>query len=134
MPYETGRYAAILENLESAGKTYETDIVFISNEIEGETKRTSVITKRMTSAGWPYIYLGSMERNDDGTFNKGTRSPLRVYGATGAAEIRWEFNGKPITHEGDGYYTLNESGVLQATIFWEDGSIDKVMKQITISL
>ena len=75
-----------------------------------------------------------MERNSDGTFRSGVRSPLRVYGAAGAAEIRWEFNGKPIVREGDGYYTLKESGILQATIFWENGSIDKVMKQITISL
>ena len=134
MPYATGKYSLTLEGLEPAGKTYEIDVVFISDGMESEKKKTSVMTKRMPSSSWPFIYLGSMERNSDGTFRSGVRSPLRVYGAAGAAEIRWEFNGKPINREGDGYYTLKESGILQATILWEDGSIDKVMKEIIISL
>ena len=92
------------------------------------------MTKRSPAIGWPYIYLGSIERTDDGSFKSGTRLPLRVYGATDAAEIRWKFNGKTITHDGDGYYTLKGSGTLQAEIQWEDGSVDKIMKQITISL
>lgn len=132
--YETGRYAVVLEGLESDGKTYEIDILFSIDGFEGEVRQTTVMTKRMPAIGWPYIYLGSMERNSDGTFPKGAKSPLRVYGATGAAEIRWKFNGKDITHDGDGYYTINENGILQAEIYWEDGSIDKVMKQITVSL
>ncbi|MBR5835097.1 MAG: M6 family metalloprotease domain-containing protein [Bacteroidales bacterium] len=132
-PYDTGKYAVVLEGLEEAGKTYEIDICFSNDMFEGETKKTSVMTKRMPAALWPYIYLGSMERNSDGSFMKGSKSPLRIYGAVGAQEIRWEFNGKPISHDGDGYYRLNESGVLQATIWWEDGSVDKVMKQINIA-
>ena len=133
-PYTSGKYAAVLEGLEPGGKTYEIEIVFIVDGLEGDIYQTAVMTKRMPETEWPYIYLGSMERNSDGSFRKGTRSPLRVYGATGAAEIRWKFDGKEITHEGDGYYTINESGLLQAEIYWEDGSIDKVMKQITVSL
>ena len=133
-PYGTGRYAVVLEGLEPGGKTYEIEIVFIVDGLEGQVQKTAVMTKRMPETEWPYIYLGSMERGSDGTFTKGARSPLRVYGAAGAAEIRWKFNGKYITHEGDGYYTINESGILQAEIYWEDGSSDKVMKQITISL
>ena len=133
-PYGTGRYAVVLEGLEPGGKTYEIEIVFIVDGLEGQVQKTTIMTKRMPGTEWPYIYLGSMERGSDGTFTKGARLPLRVYGAAGAAEIRWKFNGKHITHEGDGYYTINESGILQAEIYWEDGSVDKVMKQITISL
>ena len=132
--YETGKYAVVLEGLESGGKTYEIDIVFSTDGLEGEVRQTTVMTKRMPEVEWPYIYLGSMERNSDGTFPKGTRSPLRVYGASRATEIRWTFNGKEISHDGDGYYTLNGSGILQAEIYWEDGNVDKVMKEITISL
>ena len=132
-PYIAGKYAVVLEGLEDAGKTYEIDIFFANDTFEGETKSTSVMTRRMPSSSWPYIYLGSMERNADGTFMKGAKFPLRVYGATGAAEIRWEFNGKTISREGDGYYRFNESGALEATIFWEDGSVDKVMKKINIA-
>ena len=132
-PYSIGKYSFTMENLEPSGKTYEIEIAFISEDIESEIRSTSIMTKRMPSVRWPYIYLGSMERNNDGTFNKGTKSPLRIYGAAGAVEIRWEFNGRPISTDGDGYYTLNESGVLQATVLWEDGRADKVMKQINIS-
>lgn len=134
LPYSPGKYAIILEGLESGGKTYEIEICFITDGLEGEIQRTAVMTKRMPVTEWPYIYLGSMERNSDGTFPKGTRSPLRVYGAAGASEIRWKFDGNEIRHEGDGYYTINQSGILQAEIYWEDGSIDKVMKRITVSL
>ena len=133
-PYSAGKYAAVLEGLESGGKTYEIEISFATEDIEGEVRSTSIMTKRSPAIGWPYIYLGSIERNDDGSFKSGTRLPLRVYGATDAAEIRWKFNGKTITHDGDGYYTLKGSGTLQAEIQWEDGSVDKIMKQITISL
>lgn len=132
-PYETGKYAVVLEDLDPTRKTYEIEIYFKSDGMESERKTTSVITQRMPESSWPYIYLGNMERHSDGTFEPGTRSALRVYGAVGAAEIRLEFNGKPLTRGGDGYYTLNESGVLQATVYWEDGSIDKVMKEIMIS-
>ena len=133
-PYATSMYTIVLEGLEPGGKTYEMEIFFITDGMESERKSTSVMTKRMPSSSWPYIYLGSMERNSDGSFNAGTKCPLRVYGAVGAAEIRWDFNGKPIKRGSDGYFVLKESGVLQATDFWEDGSTDKVMKNIIISL
>ncbi len=134
LPYSTGKYALLLEGLESGGKTYEMDIFFVTDGMESDRKSTSIMTRRMPSSSWPYIYLGSMTRNSDGSFEAGAKCPLRVYGAAGAAEIRWEFNGKPIKREGDGYFTFKESGTLQATVFWEDGSTDKVMKNIIISL
>ena len=117
----------------SAGKTYDLDIFFTKDGMEGETVSTSIMTKRMPSVKWPYIYFGNAERNADGTFSKGTRLPLRVYGATGAAEIGWTFNEMPIRVGGDGYYTLKAGGILKAIIFWEDGSVDKVMKEIRIA-
>ena len=133
MPYKPGKYAFILENLEHSGKTYDIDIRFVHDGVEGESRKISIMTKRMPESEWPYIYLGNMDRNSDGSFKPGSKFPLRTYGAGGAAEIRWEFNGRPVKHGGDGYYVINESGTLQAVIFWEDGSIDKVMKQIIIS-
>ena len=132
-PYETGKYAVVLEGLDPTRKTYEIEIYFKSEGMEGERKTTSVITQRMPESSWPYIHLGNMERHGDGTFAPGARSALRVYGAVGAAEIKLEFNGKPFMRDGDGYYTLKENGILQATVYWEDGSIDKVMKEIVIS-
>lgn len=133
MPYEPGKYAVVIDSLESAGKTYDIDILFVKDGMEGETVTTSVMTKRTPSVKWPYIYLGSVERNGDGTFPKGSKLPLRVYGATDAAEIGWTLNDMPIAVEGDGYYTLKHGGTLKAIIFREDGSVDKVEKQIRIS-
>ena len=133
MPYSPGKYSVTLENLESSGKTYDIDIMFISDGMEGETSSISIMTKRMPATDWPYIYLGNTARNSDGSFKKGTRFPLRVYGAEGAAEILWEFNGRAVTTGGNGYYVINESGSLQATIYREDGGTDKVLKEITIS-
>lgn len=132
-PYSTGRYAIVLEGLEPSGKTYEVSIMFSLNGIEGEVRTTSVMTKRMPSVKWPYIYLGSMERNSDGTFPKGAECPLRVYGATGAVGIEWYFDGKPVTHDGDGYFRFMKSGDLQAVVYHEDGSADKIVKTITLS-
>lgn len=132
-PYSPGRYAVILEGLESSGKTYEIDITFSSNGLEGESRSTSVMTKRMPSVNWPYIYLGSMERNEDGTFPHGAKCPLRVYGAVGAEEIRWEFNGKSISHDGDGYYRLDSNGTLKAIVYWGDGRTDKIAKKIVLT-
>lgn len=133
MPYKPGKYALILENLEHSGKTYDIDIWFVHEGMEGESRNISIMTKRMPASDWPYIYLGNMDRNSDGSFRQGSKFPLKTYGTGGAAEINWEFNGKPIRQEGDGYYVINDSGTLQAVIYWEDGSIDKVLKQIIIS-
>lgn len=132
-PYSPGKYFFILEDLEPSGKTYEMEIRFISGGMEGEAQRFSIMTRKMPAVDWPYIYLGSMKKNSDGSFKPSSKFPLRVYGASGAEEITWEFNGREITHDGDGYFRTDKSGTLKATIYWEDGSIDKVMKQITIS-
>lgn len=132
-PYSPGKYSFILEGLEHSGKTYEIDIRFLEGTIEGEGRRVSIMTKKMPAVDWPYIYLGNMTRNSDGSFKSGSRFPLKIYGADEVAEINWEFNGRPAVLGGDGYYVINESGTLQATIYREDGSIDKVMKTISIS-
>lgn len=125
-------YTFTIEGLEHSGKTYEMDILFIKNGMEGEAVTTSVMTKRMPSVKWPYIYLGSVKRNDDGTFPPESKLPLRAYGATGAAEIGWTFNDMPVTVGADGYYTVRSSGTLKAIIFWEDGNVDKIFKHIQV--
>lgn len=56
-----------------------------------------------------------------------------VYNAVDAAEIRWTFNDKEIYPEGDGYFTVNESGTLKAYVIWENGSEDIIEKKINIS-
>ena len=132
-PYEPGKYAFITDGMESTGKTYEASISFIRDNIEGEAKKVSIMTKRKPSIVWPCIYFGSADRNHDGTFPSGSRIPLKVYNATSAAEVIWRFNDARISHEGDGYYTLTRSGTLRVDVLWEDGSRDTVVKEIRIT-
>ena len=47
--------------------------------------------------------------------------------------VRWEFNGKEISPESDGYYTVKESGTLQAKVYWNNGETDILEKVITIT-
>ena len=132
-PYSPGKYALILEGLESSGATYEVEIYFKIGDIEGDRDKSYVITKRQPPVKWPYIIFGSAERNSDGTFASGSRIPLHVNNAADAAEVSWTFDGRTITHEGDGYYTLTRSGELKAAVQWKDGGVDIIIKKIKIS-
>ncbi|MBR2128363.1 MAG: M6 family metalloprotease domain-containing protein [Bacteroidales bacterium] len=131
-PYEPGRYALLLEGLQSTGKTYSVSVSFTKGGIQGESKTISFMTKRAPSVKWPYIYIPGNTLDADGSIAKGSRIPLRIYNASGAAAIRWQFNGKDIDHEGDFHHTFNSDGTLKATVSWEDGSTDIILKEIVI--
>lgn len=132
-PYEPGKYALILKGLIPGNKTYTANICFHIGDIEGESRNISFMTSKKAPVDWPYIFIGNNRTNSDGTFIKGKKIPLMVYNAADAAEVRWTFNGKNITPEGDGYFTIDESGVLRAYISWEDGNEDIVEKKINVS-
>lgn len=131
-PYSPGKYSITLERLESS-KTYGVEITFNLDGLEGNTETAAFMTKRMPDVTWPYIYMGSTERCQDGTIPYGARFPLRVYNASDAVGIKWTFNGTVISTEGDGYWTMKESGTLQAVIEWSDGRREILEKEITIS-
>lgn len=131
-PYESGKYSITLEGLEAGNKTYTVDICFTKNGVEGEKNSTSFMTGRLPSVEWPYIYLGK-DAAGTGAFNSGSKIALRVYNASEAETIVWEFNGKEITPEDDGYYTVSQSGTLRATVYWSDGETDIMEKIITVT-
>ena len=131
-PYEKGKYSLTLEGLVPGNKTYTVDIQFEKNGITGEKSSTSFMTSRAPSVDWPYIYLGKKAAGK-GTFKAGSKIAPRVYNASKAEAITWEFNGKEITAEGDGYYTVNESGTLKTRVYWNDGETDTLEKTITIT-
>jgi hypothetical protein len=91
------------------------------------------MTKKTPPVEWPYIFFGAAKRNNDGSFLPGTKIPLKVYNIEEAKAVRWTFDDEPIQVEGDCYYTLPHSGVLKAHIFWEDGRVEILMKEMTIS-
>lgn len=131
-PYESGKYSIEVKDLESAS-TYTFRIHFEINGVKGEETSLSFMTKKQPVVSWPYIYVSNRFRNSNGTFLFDARIPLKTYNTREAANIRWTFNGEEIQTESDHYYTLEESGELQAHITWEDGSTDILSKFIKLS-
>ena len=136
VPYQVGKYAVLIEDLEAV-RTYTVSIHFVHNEIKGNTTSVSFMTKKKPSVSWPYIPFvalktkGFME-DDQGMIEAGSRLPLKVINTEGVKDILWFFNRKPITHEGDHYFTLNENGTLEAHLYMEDGQEYILIKEIRI--
>lgn len=132
-PYEEGKYSVTLEGLEPGNKTYSVSICFEKDGMTGEKASVSFMTNRASPVEWPYIYTGKIPFDEDGTIDPGTRIALRVYNASEAEDIIWNFNDRFIEPEGDGFFTMNESGTFTAYIYWEDGSLDILEKRINVS-
>ena len=132
-PYEEGKYSLALNGLTPGNKTYSVSIHFSIDDVAGESTSTSFMTTKASPVEWPYIFVGKNRANEDGTFAAGTKIALMAYNTAEAAEISWSFNDRKIKPEGDGYYTITESGTLTAYIFWEDGSQDTIVKKINVS-
>ena len=131
-PYENGKYAIVLEHLDPV-TTYTVTVHFEMDGVKGSESSVSFMTKKQPVVSWPYMNFGSAQRNSNGTFVIGTRIPLKINNIQGISSISWMFNGKPIKHEGDFYYTLKESGSLEAHIIMEDGQEEILVKEITTS-
>ncbi len=131
-PYESGKYAFTLEKLQAGNRTYIVKIRFDIGGLNGEEEQFSFMTKKAPTVKWPYIYMGGVHTNSDGSLPAGSRLPLRVYNASDAAEITWTFDGKPVTAGGDGYFTVTKSGTLKVHIIREDGTEESVVKEIII--
>ena len=128
-PYEPGRYSFTFEGL-SEKTTYKVSIY--RKDGEGGALSTSFTTKAFYKDGYPFIYLNSSQRNADGSFASGTRIPLRVFNARGAAEVTWYYSSSTLTSDSSGYYTVRSSGTIEAAITYEDGSKEIIRKTITV--
>ena len=140
LPYEEGKYSVLLEGLDAV-KTYTVTIHFVHNDIKGSAASVSFMTKKKPAVSWPYIVMSyktgpiTKEKapNDITTIKAGTRIPLKINNADGVKDILWFFNRQPITHEGDHYFTLNESGALEAHLYMEDGQEYIIVKEMNIT-
>lgn len=130
--YEPGKFAAVLEGLLPGNKTYTVTVSFVKNEVVGESRSASFMTKKNPAVSWPYIYINPSLKNPDGSFAAGTQIPLRVYNSGDAAEIIWTFDGMPVKYPASGYYPIVKSGVLKAEILWEDGGETVIEKELVI--
>ena len=130
-PYENGKYAIKLEGLEPV-KTYTATIYFELFGIKGKSSSVSFMTKKQPAVTWPFINFGSAQRNSDGTFEKGTRIPLKVNNSRDIIDIVWSFNNE-VVPKGDYYLTLTEDGTLEAHIYMKDGCEEILTKEIRTS-
>ena len=128
-PYESGKYAYIIEGL-SEKTDYAVSAYFGSASDEASIR--TFTTRAYYSSGYPFIYLGSAERESDGKFVAGTKIPLRVYNAPGVAKVDWYFDDKSISSTATGYYALPGNGVLKAVVQYKDGSADIITKNVTV--
>ncbi|MCR4824980.1 MAG: hypothetical protein K5849_06470, partial [Bacteroidales bacterium] len=90
------------------------------------------ITKIYREGTYPYIYLNNITRNLDGSFQAGTKIPLRVFNATDVQDVRWTLDGASINPGPDGRFTLKRSGTLKAVIYHTDGSSETILKEIIV--
>ena len=130
--YEPGKFAVVLEDLESGNRTYTATIAFSINGIVGESESVSFMTKKGPAVSWPFIYMGSTAKDSEGHIPAGTEIPLRTYNTGDAAEVSWTFNDTPIDAYRTGYFTAKENGTLKAHIIWDDGSEEVILKEIII--
>ena len=129
--YETGRWACVIEGLDSS-VSYTVYVNFTEDDYVGEKIGLSFMTKRKQNSGYPYMYLANVDRADNGGFPIGARLPLRLFNVQDAKEVRWTFNGEPVSVGHGCYYVVERKGTLRAHILWEDGSEEIVMKEINI--
>lgn len=129
--YEESSWAYTLEGLDLS-TSYVLYVYFFEGEFDGNKTSLSFMTKKKQNTDYPYIYLANVKRAEDGAFAVGAKLPLKLFNAQGAQEIKWTFNGNPITVGADCYYTVTRKGTLRAHITWEDGSEEVVMKEINI--
>ena len=128
-PYEFGKYAYIIEGLSE--KTDYAVSVYFGNASD-EASIRAFTTRAYYSSGYPFIYLGSADRESSGEFISGTKIPLRVYNARGVAKVDWYFNGSAISSTLTGYYVLPGSGTLKAVVQYENGGTDIICKTVTV--
>lgn len=129
-PYEQSKYALVLDDLEPR-TSYTVTFSFVIDGVSGKEGSASFMTASY-SGGYPYIYMKNVLRNPDGSFPAGSRLPLKVYNAVGAADIEWSLDGKVIRTGADGYYELLSGGLLKVVVSWEDGSRDVILKELTV--
>lgn len=130
-PNETGRYAVLIEGL-SPRTSYSVRISFKANGQIGNTETVNFMTNAVPANAIPYISFKDVARNEDGSFPRDSRIPLRVSNATKAVEIEWTFNDEPVSIGKDCSYKVEQSGTLRAEILWKDGSSDIIEKIINI--
>jgi len=127
-----GRFSLSLEDL-TPGTEYSFSIqILFPGGIESESLEKVLATYPVDKHGEPYIFMGDVKQNADGTFDSGTKLPFVVFNTEGVDDIRWYLNGTSVYPGKDGYYTITKSGILKAVLRYRNGDTETISKRITI--
>ena len=132
LPYETGKYAYVLEGL-SPTTAYKVQLLCRNGNIPGPVNNGAAFTTKLdrNPGSYPYIYLKNVQRGSGGSISPGAPLSLRVYNAPDADGVRWYFDGEPVFPDADGYWHIPRSGVLKAVISYPE-STDIITKEIVV--
>lgn len=123
-PWEAGKFACTVGGL-APSTQYTLEV-----SGGGAVGSVSVKTKSYYESSHPFIYLANAGRDESGALKSGTKIPLHVYNAPYAVETRWFFNGRSIAAGNDGLFKITSSGTLRAEVYYLDGGIDIITKEI----
>lgn len=108
-------------------------ILSIFNDNQEAFYHKGSFTTRNRMAGVPpYINLSGAERNEDGSFVRGTGVPLRVNNLLPGTTVKWYMNGVPVTAGADGRYSLRANGTLKAVLTLPDDTEEIIIKEIVL--
>ncbi|MCQ2182877.1 MAG: immune inhibitor A [Bacteroidales bacterium] len=123
--------SATIENLVPDTK-YEVELQAVDKGSRVFSMKTEFTTKVLLDDTAPFIVLSTADRNEDGSFVRGSRIPLRVYNIKDATEVKWYLNDIGISTDESGFYTMMKSGKLKAYVTHENGSTSVLVKEITV--
>ena len=130
-PYETGKYAYVLEGL-SLTTAYKIQLLCRNGSIPGPVNGSAAFTtKSVGKNSYPYIFLKNVARGSDGSVSPDAPLALRIYNAPDADGVRWYFDGQPVSPGADGYWHITRSGVLKAVISFPE-STEVITKEIVV--
>lgn len=131
-PESNGICAVTLEGL-APQTDYQVSIHVTSTDGPSFSRTESFKTKVKNQGTRPFIYFNSSQRNEDGSFTRGCALPLRIYNAPDNVDaIYWYFNGTRIYPNDNGFWHANYPGTLKAEVWYADGSMEVIAKQITL--
>lgn len=126
-----GLFSATLEKLSPSTK-YVAVIKLLCKDGTSYSVSNTFTTKSYQKESRPFIYLNFTNRNDDGSFPAGARLSLRVYNASNVEKLEWTFNNRYISTGTSGYWEVSGSGILEARLWYSDGSIEVIQKKIVV--
>ena len=129
---DTGsRCSVLIEDL-APQTEYGIRIESITPEGESFIILSTFTTKNRVPGIPPYIIFNGVGKNEDGSIARGSRIPLRISNVTDYEAIEWFLDGRRISVDASGYYTIQQSGTLKAKVKYSDGSTDILIKEMTV--